>query len=308
LSDLLTLTGPVAIPGLPHRLDAGNAVQFLYHDEYELNLSHEERVNLLAELARATFDRLTHGRSASPSQFAKEMSPALGEKNLTMWFATAAEQQFAVRIGADGSVPPAAGDSFGLIAQNAGGNKLDAYLHRQVAYSATVDADSGRETARATITLRNDAPASGVSIDIIGNQVGLPVGTNRLIVAAYSRLGLAGATLDGRPLPLVAEREFGRNVYWAYVDVPPGGARHVDLRLEGAVDLSRRTYTFDWFSQVVPNPDRLEWTLHVEGGGRPTGARSTPTVTVDRNGSDAHALWEHAPVAWRSIVALNRKA
>ena len=79
-------------------------MQFLYHDEYALNISHDERVNLLGLLAGATFDRLTQGTSASPSQFANEMSPALGDKDLTMWFATAAEQHFAVRIGGDGSV------------------------------------------------------------------------------------------------------------------------------------------------------------------------------------------------------------
>ncbi|HEY5170393.1 MAG TPA: DUF4012 domain-containing protein [Acidimicrobiia bacterium] len=308
LSDLLALTGPVVIPGLPHRLDAGNVVQFLYHDEYALNLSHDERINLLGAVARATFDQLTHGSSASPSEFANEMSPALGAKDLTMWFANAAEQQFAVRIGGDGSVAPATGDSFGLIAQNAGGNKLDAYLHRQVVYSATVDANSGRESASATITLRNDAPSSGLPIDIIGNQVGLPTGTTRLIIAAYSRLTLGTATLDGHPLRLVAEREFGRNVYWAYVDVPPGGSRHLVLHLDGAVDLSRGSYTFDWFSQVLPNPDRVDWSLHVEGGGRATGATSSPTVTIGRIRGDVHALWDRAPVAWHLMVALNRKA
>jgi hypothetical protein len=307
LSDLLALTGPVVIPGLPHRLDAGNVVQFLYHDEYALNISHDERVNLLGLLARATFDRLTQGTSASPSQFANEMSPALGDKDLTMWFATPAEQHFAVRIGGDGSVPAAGGDTFGLIAQNAGGNKLDAYLHRQIAYSATVHADSGRESAVATITLRNDAPSSGLPIDIIGNQVGLPTGTTRLIIAAYSRLALESATLDGHPLRLVAEREFGRNVYWAYVDVPPGGSRHLVLHLEGPVDLARRSYTFDWFSQVLPNPDRLDWSLQVDGG-EATGATSSPTVAVDHNRGNSHALWDRAPVAWHLVLALDRKA
>jgi hypothetical protein len=308
LSDLLDLTGPVVIPGLPHRLDAGNVVQFLYHDEYALNISHDERVNLLGALAGATFDKLTHGNSASPSQLANEMSPALGDKDLTMWFANAAEQRFAVRIGGDGSVAPATGDSFGLIAQNAGGNKLDAYLHRQVAYSATVDANSGRESANATITLRNDAPSSGLPIDIIGNQVGLPTGTNRLIIAAYSPLTLGAATLDGHPFRLVAEREFGRNVYWAYVDVPPGGSRHIELHLAGSVNLSRGAYTFDWFSQVLANPDRLDWALHVQGGGQATGSTSSPTVTVDHGHGEAHALWGRAPVAWHLVVALDRKA
>lgn len=303
LRNLLSLTGPISIRGLPEQLDAGNVVQFLYHDQYALGVSQDHRINLLSDIARATFDRLTHGRSASPSQFSNEMSPALGDKNLTMWFKDAAEQDFAVRIGGDGSVPAAAGDSLGLIAQNAGGNKLDAFLHRRVAYSATVNVDSGRERAKATITLRNDAPSSGLPAYVIGNEVGLPTGTNRLIIAAYSRMALRAATLDGRPLELVGEREFGRNVYWAYVDVPATSSRTIVLDLEGAIDLSRGSYTFDWFSQALANPDRLDWSLHVEGG-HVARVATTPRVTFDHRGAEAHVLWERAPVAWYSVVAL----
>jgi hypothetical protein len=308
LRHLLTLTGPVKVAGLGYRLNDDNVVEFLYHDQYELDVSHDQRVDLLAALARATFDQLTHGRSASPSQFANEMSPALGNKNLTMWFAAPAEQRFAVRIDADGSVPVAPGDSFGVIAQNAGANKIDAYLHRHVTYAATVDAGSGRESARATITLRNDAPTSGVSIDVIDNQVDLPIGTNRLIIAAYSPLTLGNATLDGRPFRMIAEREFDRNVYWGYVDIPPGGSRRLDLQLDGAIDLSGGSYAFDWLSQVTPNPDRLDWSLHVNRGTLRAGATSTPKAQVEQNPSDSRVRWDRVPPAWRLMMALNRKA
>ena len=202
LQDLLDLTGPVVVGN--RQLDSGNVVQFLYHDQYVLGVSQDERANLLGEIAHATFDKLTHGRGASPSEFANEMSPALRDKDLTMWFANAAEQKFTVRIGGDGSVPAPSGDSFGVIVQNAGANKLDAFLERSVVYSATVDADSGRERARAAITLHNTAPSSGLPDYVIGNEVGLPTGTTRLIVAAYSRLELQTATIDGRALTLAA--------------------------------------------------------------------------------------------------------
>jgi hypothetical protein len=305
LGDLLALTGPIEVGG--HRLDADNVVNFLYHDEYVLGVSQDERANLLGEIAHATFDRLTHGRSASPSKFANEMSPALGDKDLTMWFANAAEQKFAVRIGGDGSVPAPSGDSFGLIVQNAGANKLDAFLKRRVTYSATVDADSGRERARATITLHNTAPSSGLPDYVIGNEVGLPTGTTRLIVAAYSRLALQTATIDGRPLPLIGEQEFSRNVYSAFVDIPAGASRTITIDLRGAVDLSRGSYTFDWFSQVVPNPDQLSWSLQVDGGANVAAATTTPTVTISRQGDETHAMWQHAPATWSLKVALDRR-
>ena len=93
-SDLLSLTGPIRISGLPRRLDAENVVQFLYHDEYVLGVTRSERLNLLADLAHATFDRLTSGTSASPSHIANKMSPALGGKDLTMWFVAVAEQRY----------------------------------------------------------------------------------------------------------------------------------------------------------------------------------------------------------------------
>jgi hypothetical protein len=306
LRDLLVLTGPVVVGN--RRLDSDNVVRFLYHDEYVLGVSQDERANLLGEIARATFDRLTHGRSASPSKFANEMSPALGDKDLTMWFANAAEQKFAVRIGGDGSVPAPSGDSFGLVTQNAGANKLDAFLRRDVSYSATVDADSGRERARATITLHNNAPSSGLPDYVIGNEVGLPTGTTRLIVAAYSRLALQTATIDGHALTLAREHEFGRNVYSAYVDIPAGAARTITIDLRGAIDLSRGAYTFDWFSQVLPNPDRLGWSLHVEGAAKISRVATDPAVTIAHEGDELHAQWEHSPVKWSLKVELERRS
>ena len=105
---------------------------------------------------------------------------------------------------------------------------------------------------------------------------------------------------------MVAEREFDRNVYWAFVDVPPGGSRNIELQLGGAVDLSAGEYSFDWFSQVLANPERLDWSLHVEGGGRVAGVTATPNLPVARKGGDAQALWEAAPVVWHATVRLER--
>jgi hypothetical protein len=88
------------------------------------------------------------------------------------------------------------------------------------------------------------------------------------------------------------------------VDVPAASSRTIVFDLEGAVDLSRGSYTFDWFSQALANPDRLDWSLHLEGAGHVAGVASTPAVTVDHRRGEARALWEHAPVAWYSMVAL----
>jgi Protein of unknown function (DUF4012) len=304
LQDLLDLTGPVVVGN--RQLDSGNVVQFLYHDQYVLGVSQDERANLLGEIAHATFDKLTHGRGASPSEFANEMSPALRDKDLTMWFANAAEQKFTVRIGGDGSVPAPSGDSFGVIVQNAGANKLDAFLERSVVYSATVDADSGRERARAAITLHNTAPSSGLPDYVIGNEVGLPTGTTRLIVAAYSRLELQTATIDGRALTLAREREFDRNVYSAYVDIPAGASRTLTIDLRGAMDLSRGSYTFDWFSQVLPIPDQLTWSLRLEGGAKISRVDTHPGVNIAHQADESHVQWQPAPVKWSLKVALER--
>ena len=164
LAGLLSLTGPVHVPGLPVTLDAQNAVSFLFRDQYTLITDRGVRVDLLGKVARAVFDRLTSGRSAQPSGFGNALSPAIRTGHLALWFRDARDQALVRRIGADAALPPIKGDSFGVMVQNGGGNKIDEYLHRTVGYTATVTGATGGVHAHAVIVLHNAAPATRTAV------------------------------------------------------------------------------------------------------------------------------------------------
>src|SRR5690606_38125642 len=98
-------------------------------------------------------------------------------------------------------------DGFLLVTQNKGNNKIDSYLRRSIDYVATFDPSTGAVEATATITLRNDAPAFGLPLAIIGsNDQGLPLGTNAMFFSFYTPHLLRQASLDGEDWQVEVQR------------------------------------------------------------------------------------------------------
>jgi hypothetical protein len=204
-------------------------------------------------------------------------------------------------------MPAVVGDGLGVVTQNAGGNKIDTYLRRTVDYTTRIDPDTGRVQAHAVLTLHNDAPPRGAPLYVIGNQVGLPNGTHRCYLSVYSPFALHSATLEGRPRTLLAERELGWNVYSEYVDIPPKGTRIVALDFDGVLDLRSHRYRFDSFSQVLPNPDSVRWTLDIAGKARVVRAKAGPSaVRVVSGRRRATTRVERPLVSWNVEVQLRR--
>src|SRR5690606_4937391 len=77
LSRLLRLTGPVEVAGLPHPLDARNVVEFLEVEQYRLFAVRQERIDLLGQVAEATFAALTTGAGPAPARLARALGPAV---------------------------------------------------------------------------------------------------------------------------------------------------------------------------------------------------------------------------------------
>ncbi len=307
LAQLLTLTGPVTVAGLPVTLNSDNAVSFLLRDEYTLISDPIMRSNLLGTVAQVVFDRLTSGESAKPSNIAQGLSPVIATGDLALWMRDPREQAFVRRIGADAGLPPVRGDSFGVIVQNAGGNKIDNYLHRTITYSTTVAAATGNVRAHAVVALRNDAPTGGVPLYVIGNEIGRPTGTNTLYLSIYSPLTLRGAQLDGKPFPLLAETELGRNVYSAYVEIPPGGTRTITLDFGGTISLRSGGFEFMYLAQVLPNPDAVNWSTRITGGHVTSGsAHGASPITVARTDGSATVALGGVRGPWTVELQLRR--
>jgi hypothetical protein len=267
LAALLRLTGPVRVPGLPQPLSAANAVEVLTRSQYLDFPDDAERGQILTEATRVTFERLVDASLPSPRRLATVLSPAARSGHLRIWSPRPAEQAVFELVGADGSMRvPTGSDALLVAQQNAGNNKIDAYLHREISYAARVDATNGRVRATLRIVLRNEVPSLDLPDPVVGNARGAPRGTNVTWLTIFSPHRVAGATIDGEPVQLGVDRERGLNAFdTPLVRVPPGGQVVIEVELEGAVDL-RDPYRLRIIPQPVANPDRFSASLEILNG------------------------------------------
>jgi hypothetical protein len=145
------------------------------------------------------------------------------------------EQQMFDSVGLSGRFPVPDGEAdFGITFNNAGPNKLDAYLQHTVTATSRFDANLGIDVVDLAIELTNTAPAEGLSVYIGGNSSGLPLGTNLLYLSTYSPIGVVGGAQDGEPLGMETDRELGVVVAATYVDIAPGATITVTVTFEAA--------------------------------------------------------------------------
>jgi hypothetical protein len=242
LAAFLKLTGPVEVEGLPAPLTAENAAQFLLLDQYLLYPNTEERSDLLFEALDSTFSALTERDLPGPGEAADALAPAVRSGRLFFTAFEPGPQQLLTSLGATGAFPENPdGDLLSVRVSNAGPNKIDAYLERDIDYDVTYNPSTGVVEAKATITLRNTAPASGLPHYVIGNsstraQVpGPPEGTNLTWLSVYSPLDLTSAEVDGTAVPVQIERELGVRVYSSDLQIPPGSEVTLVLELNGEI-------------------------------------------------------------------------
>lgn len=261
LAALLTFTGPIEVSGLDVPLTADNAEDILLLWQYLLfDDDQQARSDVLGEATEITFDRLTAGDLPGPRRVADVLGPATRRGSLVLHSIHEKEQALFEQIGADGALPAPDGHDFlALTTQNAGNNKIDVFLRREITYDVKVDPSTGALSATVRITFHNDAPAEGLPDYVIGNFRGLPAGTNRLLLSVYSPHALAGARLDGRPVRVENETELGYRVYGGFLNIAPGSSMTLELDLLGEV--TPGDYRLSLAPQPTVNPDVLTATI-----------------------------------------------
>jgi hypothetical protein len=269
LSHLLRLTGPVRVEGWPTPITAANVVPITLHDEYiAYDKQLDNRIDFIGRVAKTVFDRLTNGGLTDLIKAGNVVHDATASRHLQFWSATPSAQRFFAGTHSAGAVGSVRGDALMVTTQNAAANKLDYYLHRDVAYDAKVTRDGGdlRVDATLTVKLRNDAPATGEPKYVIGPYDGrFKAGENRLFVTVYSPLNATSATVDGQPLELAGAPELGRLAHSAFVDLPAGTTRTVVLHLRGVV-AGGGPYRLDVIRQPLVYDDTLA--VQLTGVGR----------------------------------------
>jgi uncharacterized protein DUF4012 len=274
LAALMELTGPISDPRLDEPLTPENTAEFLHRDQYLTFAERDERIDFLETVARTTFDRLTSADLPSPEELVDIMSPVVDGGHIQFTTIDLNVTYFD-EIGLAGHWAPTLGDFASVVTSNAGGSKIDLFLQRSLDYDVNWDPATGQLDGTLTATLTNEAPASGLPDYLIGNDAGLPWGTNRSFVSIYSMLPLDEARIDGEPAALQSENELERNVYSTFVDIPPGGT--VTIELDLALTIPGDTYLLTLGHQPLVNAEEVAVTVDVAGD-----------IPLDASGEDVH--------------------
>jgi Protein of unknown function (DUF4012) len=272
LADFLRLLGPITVSNWPEPLTSENAAEVLLHDNYvKFDGDREGRIEMLADTATGVWKGLTGANLPNPATLTTVLGPTVRARHLQVWMRDRDEQGYLASLQLSGAVPPVAGDSFGLVVNNASASKIDWFLHRTVNYDVSFDRRTGTATALATVTLRNDAPTKGEPPYVIGNgapDIALPDGTSRLYVSAYSSLPIESWLVDGKPIDFDRAKEVGHLVSNGWIVVPSGATVTMQLRFSGAVpNGSSGVYRLDLFQQPLVRPDATSVRLRSSTGG-----------------------------------------
>lgn len=280
LAAILGVVGPVQVPGWPVPLTSENAPRILLHEHY-LVLDGEARIDFLSGVVDALWQRLTT-TSVSLVELARALGPVVAQKHLVLTSVHTSEQRAFHQLGMAGAMAPTRDDALGVVTQNAGGNKIDWFLRRSVEYRARLEPSTGMVRARARVTLRNEAPVTGLSPFVIGSETvpPLPQGANKLYLSVYSPLLLDGARVDGVDHLLESDLELGRHVYSTYVTIPAGGSVTVELDLVGRIGIGDR-YRLQLHRQAFLAPDEVTVFVEVPDGWRADEPRSRVELETD---------------------------
>lgn len=284
LAALLEFTGPVAVDGVDEAITAESAVDFLLRDQYELFGERAAREDVLADASTSIFEALVGASLPSPRRIGDVLGPVVRGRHIQVWMANPSEQDLLVSLEADGSLvfPPGA-TGWQLVQQNAGNNKIDAHLHREIDYDVDVDPDRGTFEGSMRVTLHNRPPSLDLPTAVVGNQRGRPLGTNLASLSVHGPFRVTSAEIGGRPIVLGRSGEAGVPVWdTPLVEIPPGGSVEVLLEVEGEFDPGTG-FRLRVLPQPLAHPDEVRITVRAASGrlGPPTVDEERTTISGD---------------------------
>jgi hypothetical protein len=242
LSYLLAVTGPATLPD-GSQVSAANVVALTQATAYAKfgglgATGEDQRRAYLLGIAAAASKKILDARGA-PTALAQALGRAAGERRLLVWSADPAVQAQLAQTSIAGIIPTTTAPYVGLSIVNDAGNKLDYYLDRSLTWHPA-GCRSPRPVA-VTITLANNAPASGLSGYVTDRSDihSYPVkpGDNRLEVSYFATQGalMEGVTVAGQPGTASIGAEHGHPVYTVDLELPRGTSRTIVLHLSEPV-------------------------------------------------------------------------
>lgn len=269
LSALLELTGPVTVPNRAAPVDAGNVVDVVTKEAYDLR-----------QLSQRVLEAFTSADLGAPSRIAEALSRAAGDGNLTAYLNQSSEQGLVESLGAGGTVAPVQGDSLLVVSQLMPGDDGDfgfGPLRRTTRYAISLDPG------------RRPAPLSGTVQVTLETPQGAPPG-KRAGLAIYTPFSQQSATFDGQPLALTSVPDLGRQAHSVTVTVPPGSNRTLAMEVRGQMRLSPDGwYRLDVLKQPTLGPGAVDVSVDVPQGWRIVDTRGARRVGERRAEAEVDA-------------------
>ena len=257
LSAVLAATGPVTAP-VVGTVDAARIEPLVLRDQYTLPqfvAQPTQRKSLMLGVGSATVNRLLGG-GVSPTALLPSLRAVADAGHVLVHSRVPEEQARLVAAGISGAVDSGDRPFAQAVLVNAAGNKLDNWLDSSLRYAVT-SCTPARRTVDVSVTVRNEAPRSGLPVYMTVRSDRPPyetvVGQNRseLEVLVTRGATLLGATLDGATLlPSSADGELpqtidadaaagflsradvgGRPSYWLDLETRPGATHTLVLKL-----------------------------------------------------------------------------
>lgn len=222
LSHLLAATGPVRLPS-GEGITASNVVRLTESTSYSRFANdNNARKAYLQVVAKASLERVLSAPVSRPLLAA--LGKSAGEGRLLTFSAHPAEQTLLAETALAGVLPITSRPFAEVVVNNAGGNKLDYYLGRDVTYTAGACRGT-RRPSQVVVRLMNNAPTSGLTSYAGGRLDGEPGQTpssQRLLLSLYATqgAGLTSVTVEGRAGGVAVETERRHPVYTVVVDIP----------------------------------------------------------------------------------------
>ncbi|UQX89371.1 DUF4012 domain-containing protein [Jatrophihabitans telluris] len=220
ISYLLKVTGPATLPDKSD-VSADNVVALTQQQLYTRYPKTTARKNYLLDISSAISDRLLGAPGSAALVHAA--GRASGEGRLLVWAKDSRDENILRQTSLSGTLEPGSRPFSGFTTVNAAGGKLDYYLRRAMRYQRSSCASNGTSTA--TLTLTNDAPASGLPayVTVRADKPPYPTkpGDNKLLVNYYYTNGsrIVSVVVNGQQLQVIPQREHGLSVFTVTVEL-----------------------------------------------------------------------------------------
>ena len=161
LASLLTLTGPVLVPGIAGPISAQNVAQVILHDQYSAyppGSAQAQRQENVAAVAHATIEQMK-SEHIDLAALGSALANDVEGRHLMVWDEASRNESILTAIGASGSLDSTAPTrTFHLAVENSTATKLDYYVQPSV--NVQVDLTSnGDALVDTTVTVANTTPS-----------------------------------------------------------------------------------------------------------------------------------------------------